>query len=370
MGNYLNMKFNLFHKLNKPDYLLIGTIVSLSLFGLLMVYNSSVAMAIRDFGNQYYYLQEQTKWLILGLIIFILFSFIDFRVWKKLAFPIMLGTIVLLCIVLIPGIGIKALGAKRWINLGFFVLQPAEFAKLSLIMYLSAWLAGAKKQKLFSFLLLLCLFIGLIMLEPDLGTTMIITLTSLAMFFYSGAAIQQFLFILPLFGIGATLLAVFSPYRLKRLLTFFNPESDPLGASYHIRQAIIALGSGGLFGLGLGQSRQKYEYLPEANTDSIFAIIGEELGFLGCVILILVYLFILWRGFRIARRVEDPFGRNLALGITTWIGIQMLINISAMVALIPLTGVPLPFVSYGGSSLIIMFAACGILINISRFVRK
>ncbi len=327
-------------------------------------------MAIRDFGNQYYYLQEQTKWLVLGLIIFVIFSFIDYRVWKKIAFPVMIGTIVLLCIVLIPGVGIKALGAKRWINLGFFVLQPAEFTKLALIMYLSAWLTGAKKQKLFSFLLLLGVFVGLIMLEPDLGTAMIITLTSLAMFFYSGAPLQLFLLIFPIVGVVATALAVFSPYRFRRLLTFFNPESDPLGASYHIRQAIIAIGSGGLFGLGLGQSRQKYEYLPEANTDSIFAIIAEELGFIGSVALISIYLFILWRGFRIARRIEDPFGRNLALGITTWIGIQMLINVSAMVALIPLTGVPLPFISYGGSSLIIILAACGILANISRFVRK
>lgn len=327
-------------------------------------------MAIRDFGNQYYYLQEQTKWLILGLVIFFVFSLIDYRLWKKIAFPAMIGTIVLLCVVLIPGIGIKALGAKRWINLGFFVLQPAEFAKLSLIMYLSAWLSGGKQQKLFSFLLLLGVFVGLIMLEPDLGTAMIITLTSLAMFFYSGAALQNFLLILPVIAMGATSLALFSPYRFKRLLTFFNPENDPLGASYHIRQAIIAIGSGGLFGLGLGQSRQKYEYLPEANTDSIFAIIGEEIGFVGCIALIAIYVFLLWRGFRVARRIEDPFGRNLALGIITWIGIQTTINISAMVALIPLTGVPLPFISYGGSSLIIILAACGILVNISRFVRQ
>ena len=364
------MKFTLLHKLNKPDYWLIGTIVPLSLFGLLMVYNSSVAMAIRDFGNQYYYLQEQAKWMVLGLVIFFIFSLIDYRLWKRIAFPIMIGTIGLLCIVLIPGIGIQALGAKRWINLGFFVLQPAEFAKLSLIIYLSAWFSGKGSQRLLSFLLLLGVFVGLIMLEPDLGTAMIIILTSLAMYFFSGAALQQFLFILPVIGIGAASLALFSPYRFKRLLTFLNPEQDPLGASYHIRQAIIAIGSGGLFGLGLGQSRQKYEYLPEANTDSIFAIIGEELGFIGCVALIAVYLFILWRGFRIARRTEDPFGRNLALGITTWIGIQTIINISAMVALIPLTGVPLPFISYGGSSLIIIFAACGILVNISRFVRQ
>jgi len=364
------MKFTLFHKVNKPDYWLIGTIVPLSLFGLLMVYNASAAMAIRDFGNQYYYLQEQAKWLLLGSIVGIIFSFIDYRFWKRIAFPVMIATIFLLCIVLVPGIGINALGAKRWINLGFFVLQPAEFAKLSLIMYLSAWFSGKIGQRLVPFLMLLGVFVGLIMLEPDLGTAMIITFSSLAMFFYSGAPLRQFLFILPIIGIGATSLALFSPYRFKRLLTFFNPQNDPLGASYHIRQAIIAIGSGGLFGLGLGQSRQKYEYLPEANTDSIFAIIGEELGFIGSIALIFVYLYILWRGFRIARRIEDPFGRNLALGITTWIGIQMFINISAMVALIPLTGVPLPFISYGGSSLIIMFAACGILVNISRFVRK
>jgi len=364
------MKFFQLHKLNKPDYWLIGTIVPLSLFGLLMVYNSSAAMAIRDFGNQYYYLQEQAKWLVLGFVICIIFSCIDYRLWKRIAFPVMIGTILLLCIVLIPGIGIKALGAKRWINLGFFVLQPAEFAKLSLVMYLSVWLTSARGQRLVPFLMLLGVFIALVMLEPDLGTAMIITLTSLAMFFYSGAAIQHFLLMLPIIGIGAIFLAVFSPYRFKRLLTFLNPENDPLGASYHIRQAIIAIGSGGLFGLGLGQSRQKYEYLPEANTDSIFAIIGEEVGFIGCIILIAVYLFLLWRGFRIARRIEDPFGRNLAFGITTWLGIQTLINISAMVALIPLTGVPLPFISYGGSSLVIIFAACGILVNISRFVRQ
>lgn len=364
------MKFTLFHKLNKPDYWLIATIIPLSLFGLLMVYNSSVAIAIRDFGNQYYYLQEQAKWLGMGLLIFFTFSCIDYRLWKKIAFPAMIGTILLLCIVLIPGVGIKALGAKRWINLGFFVLQPAEFAKLSLIIYLSAWFSGKTRQRLLSFLMLLGVFIALIMLEPDLGTVMIISLTSIAMFFYSGAALQHFLLILPIVGIGATALAVFSPYRFKRLLTFLNPEQDPLGASYHIRQAIIAIGSGGLFGVGIGQSRQKYEYLPEANTDSIFAIIAEELGFVGCVALISVYIFMLWRGFRISRRVDDPFGRNLALGITTWIGIQTLINISAMVALIPLTGVPLPFISYGGSSLIIIFAACGILVNISRFVRQ
>jgi len=363
------MKFKIFNNGNKPDYWIIGTIIPLSLFGLLMVYNSSVAMAMRDFGNQYHYLQEQLKWLVVGYIVFGIFSVIDYRFWKKLAFPIMIGTIVLLCIVLLPGIGIKALGAKRWINLGFFVLQPAEFAKLSLIIYLSAWLTTNKPKQILSFLLFLGVIVGLIMLEPDLGTSMIITLTSLALFFFSGAALQYFLYIIPGIGVVATSLAVFSPYRFRRLLTFFNPESDPLGASYHIRQAIIAIGSGGIFGLGLGQSRQKYEYLPEANTDSIFAIIGEELGFVGCVLLISVFVYLIWRGFRIARLIDDPFGKLLALGVTTCIGIQVMINISAMVALIPLTGVPLPFISYGGSSLIIIFAACGILVNISRFVR-
>lgn len=350
----------------KPDWLLIGLIIFLTLFGLLMVYDSSIALAIRDFGNQYYYLREQTKWVIAGLVVFIVCACIDYRLWKKFALPLLLIVLFLLLIVLVPGVSIRTLGARRWINLGFFVLQPAELSKLVLIIYLSAWFSAKEKGRLVSFLVLLGMVVGLIILEPDLGTAIIVVATAVSLYFFSGAPVGQFLVLIPLLGVGVTGLAVFSPYRFRRLTTFFNPESDPLGASYHIRQAIIALGSGGLFGVGIGQSRQKYEYLPEANTDSIFAIIGEEIGFFGALALIGLFMLVVWRGFRIAKRTTDPFGRFLALGITSWFGFQVIINIAAMVALIPLTGIPLPLISYGGSSLVMMLASLGILVNISR----
>ncbi len=364
------MKFLHLHKSEsgRPDWLLIGIVLLLCGFGLLMVYDSSVAIAIRDFGNQYYYLTEQLKWFAVGLIVFFIFSIIDYRIYKKLALPMLLGTVFLLLVVFIPGVGIKALGAKRWINLGFTVLQPAELAKLSLVIYLSAWFSTKEKDRLISFLILIGMIAGLIILEPDLGTTLVIAATAITMYFFSGAPLTQFAVMIPVTILGVLGIAVASPYRFARLTTFFNPEKDPLGASYHIHQATIALGSGGLFGVGIGSSRQKYEYLPEANTDSIFAIIGEEIGFIGAVLLISAFLLVIWRGFRIARRTEDPFGKLLSLGITSWIAYQVIMNIAAMVALIPLTGVPMPLLSYGGSSLIVVLAGLGILINISKSV--
>jgi len=366
------MKFFRFHKPSlggSPDWILIGTVIVLSAFGLLMVYDSSVAIAIRDFGNQYYYLREQFKWVILGYIVFSITSMIDYRIYRKLAFPMLIGTLFLLLVVFIPGVGIKALGAKRWINFGFTVLQPAELAKLTMVIYLSAWFSTKEKGRLSSFLILMGMVSGLIILEPDLGTTLILLATGVTMYFFSGAPLMQFVLMIPVLILGVLGLAIASPYRFRRLTTFFNPENDPLGASYHIRQAIIALGSGGLFGVGIGKSRQKYEYLPEANTDSIFAIIGEEIGFIGVLMLIALFIVLIWRGFRIARLQQDIFGRYLALGITSWIAFQVVMNIAAMVALIPLTGVPLPLLSYGGSSLIIILAGLGILVNISKSIR-
>jgi len=278
----------------------------------------------------------------------------------------LIGTLVLLVMVFIPGLGINAYGAHRWINFGFFVLQPAELAKFTMIFYLSAWFARPEKERLGSFLLLLGMVIGLIMLEPDLGTSVITLSIALLLYFYSGAPIKHFMFMLPLFIGGLLVLSIIAPYRMQRVVTFFNHQSDPLGASYHIRQVLFAFGSGGWTGVGVGKSRQKYEYLPEANTDSIFAIIGEEIGFVGAFLLISLYIFIIWRGYSISLRVKDMFGRLLGLGISSWDAIQTLINLSAMVAIIPLTGVPLPFVSYGGSSFIILLTAMGSVSNISR----
>lgn len=365
------MKFFHLHKANtaSPDWVFIGLVIVLSGFGLLMVYDSSVAIAIRDFHNQYYYLMEQLKWVVLGFVVFSIASLVDYRVFKKLAFPMLIGTIVLLLIVFLPGVGIKALGAKRWINLGFTVLQPAELAKLTLVIYLSAWFSMKEKRRLTAFLLLLGMIAGLIVLEPDLGTTLVIVATAMTMYFFSGAPVRQFAYVVPILIIAVLALAVSSPYRFKRMTTFLNPENDPQGASYHIRQATIALGSGGFFGVGLGKSRQKYEYLPEANTDSIFAIIGEETGFIGATSLLAVFFMLIARGFQIARRIEESFGRFLALGITSWFAYQVILNIAAIVALVPLTGVPLPLISYGGSSLIVVLTGLGILVNISKFSR-
>lgn len=337
----------------------------LSLFGVLMVYDSSVAIAIRDFSDQYYYVREQFKWLVVGLVVFAITSKIFYRTWYSMALPMLISTLVLLIGVFLPGFGVRALGAHRWINFGLFVLQPAELAKLTMIIYLAAWFSHPEKNRFLSFLLFLGMVVGLVILEPDLGTSIIILSIAMVLYFFSGHPIRNFLLLIPVVVFAIFVLAIVAPYRLARLTTFFNRQHDPLGASYQIRQVLLGLGSGGWTGVGIGKSRQKYEYLPEANTDSIFAIIGEETGFIGGTLVVMAYLFIIWRGFRIANHAPDPFGRLLGLGISSWIAIQTIINLGAMVALVPLTGVPLPFVSYGGSSFIILLAAMGILVNIS-----
>lgn len=354
------------HQKSRGDRWLVTITAVLVSIGILMVYDSSVAIALRDFADPYHFVREQVKWLILGFIIFAVFSRISYTYWKPLALPILLGTIVLLIAVFIPGFGVKALGAHRWLNFGFFVLQPAEMAKLSLVLYLSAWFSSKETGRFLAFFILMGMIVGLVVLEPDLGTSIILMSTALLMYFLSGAPLWQFVALAPVVLGGIGVLAVSQPYRLRRVMTFLNPENDPLGASYQIRQVLLSLGSGGWFGVGLGKSRQKYEYLPEANTDSIFAILGEEAGFVGAVIVITLLLLLVWRCFRVARATSSTYGRLLALGVGSWIGAQACINLGSMVALVPLTGVPLPLISYGGSSLVITLGALGIVHNISR----
>ena len=348
------------------DRVLIGLLVLLTLVGILFVYDSSVVIAIRDFSDRFYFAKEQIKWIALGWIVLSVFSFISYKNWYRAAVPILMATIGLLLAVFIPGISVKALGARRWINLGFMNLQPAEFAKLALVMYLSAWFSSKERKRFVPFLLLLGMVVGLILLQPDLGTAFIVLMIAVLLYFFSGAHLIQFVFLIPVLIIGVFLLAVVSPYRFARLTSFINPEKDPLGTSYQIRQATLALGSGCLMGVGIGKSRQKYEYLPEANTDSIFAIIGEETGLVGATAISLLYVIILYRGYIIATGAKDGFGKLLALGISSWVGLQSMINIAAISALIPLTGIPLPLISYGGSNLVVMLAGLGILINISK----
>lgn len=349
----------------KIDYFLLFLVMGLTLFGILMVYDASVVTAFRDFGDKFFYARQQMVSVFLGLLMLGIFARIDYRHFGKLTVPLLLLTIFFLVIVLLPGIGISALGAKRWLGFGQINFQPAELAKLSLVLYFASFLA--KKRKLLPFLGILGLIIFLVMLEPDLGTSVVLLISSLAIYFASGAPLFS-LFLLGIVSfLGGMSLILSSAYRRERLLTFLDLGRDPLGASYHIRQVLLALGSGGLFGLGLGASRQKYEYLPESMTDSIFAVIGEEMGFIGAGVLISAFLLVIWRGFKIAKEAPDQFGQLLAVGITSWIAIQTLVNLASMVALVPLTGIPLPFISFGGSSLVASLAGMGILLNISKY---
>jgi len=350
---------------SRPDYFFIFLVLFLTVFGVIMVGNASVVEAYRDFNDKFYYLKLQIRWAGLALGVFGIASLFKYQWLKKLAVPLLLVTIGCLVLVFVPGLGTQALGARRWLGLGPISFQPSEMAKLALIIYLAAFLSQPRSA--WPCLALLGLLVGLIMLQPDLGTTVVLVAAAGVIYFVSGAPLWQiFLLLLLAVGSGAGLILT-SAYRRKRLMTFLNPTHDPLGASYHIRQVLIALGSGGLFGVGLGQSRQKYEYLPEVTTDSIFAVIAEEAGFVGGVLVLLAFLLLIWRGLKVAQQASDDFGQLLAVGITAWLGIQAFINLAAMVALVPLTGIPLPFISYGGSSLVLALFAAGILVNISKY---
>lgn len=359
-------RFVIKHQNGRGDRVLIGVILLLVGIGLVMVYDSSVAIALRDFNDPYRFLREQGKWVLLGLVALGVFSRMSFAFWQRLAVPLLGATLLLLLAVFVPGLGVRALGAHRWLNLGFIVLQPAEIAKFTLTLYLSLWLSHREKGRFMAFILLIGMVAGLVVLEPDLGTASIIIGIALSMYYLSGASVKQFIIIIPIAGFVLITLAFTSSYRLQRVMTLFNPESDPLGSSYQIRQAIISLGSGGIFGVGLGKSRQKYEYLPEANTDSIFAILGEEMGFIGVMSLIGLFITLLSRIFVIAKNTANEQARLFVYGVGSWIGLQTLINLASMVALFPLTGVPLPLISYGGSNLIITLGALGIVHTISK----
>ena len=309
----------------------------------------------------------------MGLILWWFLQKLDYRFWKRWAGTLLIIAGVLLVLVLIPGVGVEAGGARRWIGFGNFTLQASEFAKFALVIYLAYWFErkGREITDLYkTFLpfvgLLLAMFF-LVIQEPDLGTASVTAAIAGTMYLVAGASWGQLGTLLGGGVAGVFLLIKVAPYRLRRLLTFLNPGADPLGAGYHINQALLAIGSGGIFGLGYGHSRQKYSFLPEPSSDSIFAIIGEELGLIGAVFLVVIpFAIIVWRGLLVARKAPDMFGRMMALGLTCWIGYQAIINIGAIVGLFPLTGVPLPFISLGGSSLVIMLAASGVLLNISK----
>lgn len=360
-------KFRKYRK--KPDYWLLLIVIGLSLFGLVMIGSASILVAFEKFGgaHNYYYVGKQALSLILGIFAMLITMNIDYKKWRRFSLWMLVLTILFLVIALIPGLGEEAKGASRWIQIGAFSFQPSEIAKLSFIIYLASWFSKRiGKINIIPLLIMLAVISALIIAQPDLGTLTVIVGIAIAMFFAAGGSYIQLLSGSLLIAVAFIVFIRSSAYRWQRFLTFINPSSESLGAGYHINQSLLAIGSGGIWGLGFGRSIQKYLYLPEPYTDSIFAIIAEELGFLRSFLIIVVFAILAWYGFRIARRAPDNFGRLLAIGIIFWITFQAFVNIGALSGVLPLTGVPLPFISYGGTSLIATLAAVGILLNISK----
>jgi cell division protein FtsW len=350
------------NKINKNFFYLI---IVLTVLGLIFVADISAPQALNFFNDRFHFFKQQLISAIIGIFLMLVVSKIHYSFWKKVAFPAFVIGVLLLIAVLIPGISLKALGARRWIYIGGINFQPSEVIKLFLAMFL-AKMADSEKKPVWFFVPLI-LVTGLIMLQPDLGTTLVVLVIGITQIFVSGIPILYFIGSAVVGIVGVLILILISPYRRDRLTTFFKVTQDPLGKAYHIRQILLAIGSGGLFGVGIGQSRQKYLFLPEAATDSIFAAISEEIGFIGSIVLIGLFFYFFIVAIKIAKNAPDRFSNILALGIAAWIGGQALINFSSMVALTPLTGIPLPFFSYGGTNLVMVLIGCGILLNISRY---
>ena len=349
----------------KIDIPLLLITLSLIIFGLLMVYDASAIQGLKDFKDSFYYIKQQLIWVALGVVSMAFFIRFNYKNFRSISVPLLLFSLILLLAVLIPGLGVSGGGAHRWLKIAGITVQPGEIIKLTGVIFLAALFE--KKVKFLPYLILVggVSFITAV-LQKDLGSTIVFVAAAVSLFLAAGGSIWYFLASIPVGLLGFAALVLTSAYRSKRILAFLDPFSDIQGFTYHISQVLIALGSGGLFGLGLGHSRQKFEYIPQVSTDSIFAIIGEELGFVGGSLLIILFAIILIRGFKIAQNCSDRFGKILAIGLTSWLGIQVIINLSSMTALLPLTGVPLPFISYGGSALVANLTAVGILLNISK----
>lgn len=349
---------------NSVDLTLLTIVALLVVLGLVFVYDVSVIQAFRDFGDSYYYIRQQLIWAILGLFSAFFFANFNFGNLRKFSAIFFILSLASLVAVFIPGLGTEAGGAHRWLNLQFFTVQPAEILKLSAVLYFATFF---EKKPDLRMLLIVLFAVSFIMgfLQKDLGSTVVLVSTLILLYVSAGGSLWQILVSVPLFLLAFILLIVTSEYRKKRVFAFLDPFSDPQGFTYHISQILVALGSGSILGLGLGQSRQKF-YIPEVTTDSIFAVIGEEMGIVGGILVISLFTIFTIRGFKIAANSTDKFGQILASGITCWIGIQAIINLGSMVSLFPLTGVPLPFISYGGSALVANLTAVGILLNISK----
>ena len=357
----------------QPDYLLLGLVVGLVAVGLLIVYSSSFALGLLAFNDANYFVIRQAIWAVIGLALLLVVMRLDYRWLRSISPLLMLIAIVSLVAVLVPGLGVERGGAQRWIAIGPLpAVQPSEFAKLALIIYVAAWLSG-KDTVVRSFALGFAPFVfmvgivaGLILLEPDTGTAAVLILTTVTLFFIAGASLSHLVALMGIGSVAAGFLVLTSGYRLDRILAFLNPDSDPSGVGFHTLQLLIGLGSGGIEGLGLGASRQKFFYIPGSHTDGVFAVVGEELGFIGAMGVIILFAVLVYRGFRIVLHAQDDFGYLLAAGVVCWIAFQALINVGGITRAIPMTGIPMPFLSYGGSALASLLAGIGILLSVSR----
>lgn len=355
-----------------PDLILLFIVFTLLAVGLMMVLSASSVSSYNLFGDAHRLFRSQLMWTAAGTAVMLFFMKLDYHYFLQLGRPVLLGSILLLIVVLLPGIGWISGGARRWLVLGPIRLQPSEIAKLALIIYTAGFLYR-KQEKTKNFVrgvlppvLVFGLIFLLIIMQPDLGTGVTMAGSFVILLFAAGIKFKH-LFLLILSGAGIFVYFVFSEgYRYRRLMAFLDPWSDRLDSGYHVIQSLIALGTGGLTGVGLGGSRQKFLYLPEPGTDFIYAILGEELGFIGAFSVLILYLLLAWRGYRIALRAGDRFGALLAVGLTSMIILQAVINVGVVTSSLPITGITLPFISYGGTSMVIMMAGVGILLNISK----
>lgn len=356
-----------------PDYILFGTTIFLLVLGLFVMASVSPVISKSRFGEEYHLLLRQFVGMGVGSAFFFISWNIRYTIWKTYAPVLLVLSLGLMVLVFVPSIGLELKGAKRWVNLKIVSIQPSEIFKVTFIMYLAAWLEAKRRSiaSVYTGLIPFALMLGtagiLFILQPDVGTLGVLVLTSLLVFFIGGGRLSHISMLIGLGMIALAVIIVIQPYRKDRLAVFLHPEADTQGIGYQLNQALIAIGSGGIFGRGFGMSRQKFNYLPEATGDSIFAIYGEEFGFIGSMVLIAAFLVLFWRGMHISARAPDTFGKLLASGITLLIVLQAFTNIAAISGVLPLTGLPLTFISFGSTALVVHLASMGILMNISRY---
>jgi cell division protein FtsW len=352
--------------------LLLGLVAVLDVIGLVMVLSASSVNALRVYGSAWIFFERQLLWVGVGALLLVVTMRVDYRVWRRLVVPLLGVTVTLLVLVLVPGFGISVGGSARWLGIGIFRIQPSELAKLAVVVFAADVLTrradhiSSTRMAVVPVLLVFSVIALLVLVQPDLGTTLVLACIVMAVLFIAGVPLHTMAAVAVLAGVGTSLAGMTKSYRRGRLLCFLHPASDPGNACYQLRQSLVGLGSGHVMGVGLGASRAKWGFLPNAHTDFIFAIIGEEVGLIGSLLVAGLFVAFAVLGVRAASRAPDRFGALLAGGITAWVVGQAFINIGAAIGTLPVTGVPLPFVSFGGSSLVIAMAASGILINVAR----